>query len=107
MGVFGRYGRYNNLDMGEGGDTASVGVSFLDLFAPDDRLGIAYGQGLSNDARRVSAGGKRSDVLEVFYDFKLLNNLRMGFSLQERNSFSELVAGFRVKTEFDLTPRPK
>ena len=31
----------------------------------------------------------------------------MGFSLQERNSFSELVAGFRVKTEFDLTPRPK
>ena len=28
MGVFGRYGRYNNLDMGEGGDTASVGVSF-------------------------------------------------------------------------------
>ena len=107
MGVFGRYGRYNNLDMGEGGDTASVGVSFLDLFAPDDRLGIAYGQGLSNDARRVSTGGKRSDALEVFYDFKLLNNLRMGFSLQERNSFSELVAGFRVKTEFDLTPRPK
>ena len=107
MGVFGRYGRYNNLDMGEGGDTASVGVSFLDLFAPDDRLGIAYGQGLSNDARRVSAGGKRADALEVFYDFKLMNNLRMGFSLQERNSFSELVAGFRVKTEFDLTPRPK
>ena len=107
MGVFGRYGRYNNLDMGEGGDTASVGVSFLDLFAPDDRLGIAYGQGLSNDARRVSAGGKRPDALEVFYDFKFLNNLRMGFSLQERNSFSELVAGFRVKTEFDLTPRPK
>ena len=107
MGVFGRYGRYNNLDMGEGGDTASVGVSFLDLFAPDDRLGIAYGQDLSNDARRVSAGGKRSDALEVFYDFKFLNNLRMGFSLQERNSFSELIAGFRVKTEFDLTPRPK
>ena len=107
MGVFGRYGRYNNLDMGEGGDTASVGVSFLDIFAPDDRLGIAYGQGLSNDARRVSAGGKRADALEVFYDFKLMNNLRMGFSLQERNSFSELVAGFRVKTEFDLTPRPK
>ena len=57
--------------------------------------------------RRRHEGGKRSDALEVFYDFKFLNNLRMGFSLQERNSFSELVAGFRVKTEFDLTPRPK
>ncbi len=105
MGIFGRYGRYNNLDMGEGGDTASIGVSFLDLFVPDDRLGIAYGQDLSNDARRVAAGNKRPDALEVFYDFKLLNNLRMGFSIQERNSFSELVAGFRVKTEFDITPK--
>jgi hypothetical protein len=105
MGLFGRYGRYNNLDMGEGGDTVSLGVSFLDLFAPDDRLGIAYGQDLSNDARRVAAGNKRPDALEVFYDFKLLNNLRMGFSIQERNSFSELVAGFRVKTEFDITPK--
>jgi hypothetical protein len=105
MGVFARYGRYNNLDMGEGGDTVSGGVSFLDLFMPDDRLGIAYGQDLSNDARRVASGAKRPDALEVFYDFKLMNNLRMGFSLQERNSFSELVAGFRVKTEFDVTPR--
>ncbi len=105
MGIFGRYGRYNNLDLGEGGDTASLGLSFLDLFVPDDRLGIAYGQDLSNDARRVAAGNKRPDALEVFYDFKLLNNLRMGFSIQERNSFSELVAGFRVKTEFDVTPK--
>ncbi len=105
MGFFGRYGRYNNLDMNEGGDTASVGLSFLDVFARDDRLGLAYGQGLSNDARRVSAGAKRPDALELFYDFKFMPNLRMGFSIQERNSFSEIVAGFRVKTEFDLLPR--
>lgn len=105
MGLFGRYGRYNNLDMKEGGDMASVGLSFLDVFAPDDRLGLAYGQGLSNDARRVSAGSQRPDALEIFYDFKFMPNLRMGFSLQERNNFSEIVAGFRVKTEFDVLPR--
>jgi len=107
MGIFGRYGRYNNLDMKEGGDTASVGVSFLDVFAPDDRIGLAYGQGLSNDARRVSAGLTRPDALELFYDFRFLPNLRMGFSIQERNSFSEIVAGFRVKTEFDVMPKGK
>jgi hypothetical protein len=105
MGLFGRYGRYNNLDMNEGGDTASVGLSFLDVFTPDDRLGLAYGQGLSNDARRVSAGAKRPDALELFYDFKFMQNFRMGFSIQERNNFSEIVAGFRVKTEFDVLPR--
>ena len=107
MGIFGRYGRYNNLDMNEGGDTASVGISFLDVFAPDDRLGLAYGQGLSNDARRASAGLTRPDALELFYDFRFLPNLRVGFSIQERNSFSEIVAGFRVKTEFDVMPRGK
>ena len=107
MGIFGRYGRYNNLDMNEGGDTASVGISFLDVFAPDDRLGLAYGQGLSNDARRASAGLTRPDALELFYDFRFLPNLRVGFSIQERNSFSEIVAGFRVKTEFDVLPRGK
>ncbi len=105
MGIFGRYGRYNNPDLGDGGDTASLGVSFLDLFVPDDRLGLAYGQGLSNDGRRIALGGKRPDALELFYDFRFLPNLRMGFSLQGRNSFSELVAGFRVKTEFDVLPK--
>ena len=72
-----------------------------------DRLGLAYGQGLSNDARRASAGLTRPDALELFYDFRFLPNLRVGFSIQERNSFSEIVAGFRVKTEFDVMPRGK
>ena len=105
MGIFGRYGRYDNLDLGKGGDTFSGGITFLDLFTQDDRLGLAYGRVLSNDLLRRQSGEKNPDVLELFYDFRLLSNLRLGFSVQERNSFSELVAGVRLKTEFDVTPR--
>lgn len=105
MGIFGRYGRYNNQDLGEGGDTFSGGITFLDLFAPDDRLGLAYGRGLSNDNLRKRNDDRSPDVLELFYDFRFLPNLRVGFSIQERNQFSEIIAGVRVKTEFDVTPR--
>lgn len=105
MGLFGRYGRYNNLDLGEGGDTFSAGITFLDLLTRDDRLGLAYGRGLSNDQLRRQSGIDNPDVLELFYDFRLLPNLRVGFSIQERNNFSETIAGVRVKTEFDVTPR--
>lgn len=105
MGIFGRYGRYNNLDLGEGGDTFSGGITFLDLLTPDDRLGLAYGRGLSNDQLRRRSGADSPDVLELFYDFRLLSNLRLGFSVQERNNFSEIIAGVRLKTEFDVTPR--
>ncbi|KAM3089708.1 carbohydrate porin [Phormidesmis sp. 146-35] len=105
MGIFGRYGRYNNVDLGEGGDTFSGGITFLDLFAKDDRLGLAYGRGLSNDKLRARNNDRTPDVLELFYDFRLLPNLRLGFSVQERNQFSEIVAGIRVRTEFDVTPR--
>lgn len=105
MGVFGRYGRYNNLDLGEGGDTFSAGITFLDLITRDDRLGLAYGRALSNDQLRRQSGADNPDVLELFYDFRLLPNLRVGFSIQERNNFSETIAGVRVKTEFDVTPR--
>lgn len=105
MGLFGRYGRYNNIDLGEGGDTFSAGVSFLDLFTPDDRLGLAYGRGLSNDGLRLQTNNKKPDVLEVFYDFRFLQNFRLGFSIQERNDFSEVIAGVRLKTEFDVTPK--
>lgn len=105
MGLFGRYGRYNNVDLGEGGDTFSGGITFLDLFAPDDRLGLAYGRGLSNDTLRRRSGEENPDVLELFYDFRFLSNLRVGFSVQQRNNFSETIAGVRVKTEFDVTPR--
>ncbi|MCU0548000.1 MAG: hypothetical protein MUC48_01510 [Leptolyngbya sp. Prado105] len=105
MGIFGRYGRYNNLDLDESGDTFSGGITFLDLFSPDDRLGLAYGRALSNDTLRRNSGDEVPDALELFYDFKLLSNLRVGFSVQQRNNFSETIAGVRVKTEFDVTPR--
>jgi hypothetical protein len=105
MGIFARYGRYNNVDLGQGGDTFSGGVTFLDLFAKDDRLGLAYGRGLSNDKLRIRNDDRTPDVLELFYDFRFLPNLRIGFSVQERNQFSEIVAGVRIRTEFDVTPR--
>ncbi len=104
MGIFGRYGRYDDLSLNQGGDTYSAGISFLDLFGPDDRFGIAYGRGLSNDNLRRSLGEKTPDVLEVFYDFRLLPNLRLGFTVQQRNDFSETIAGVRLKTEFDVSP---
>jgi hypothetical protein len=105
MGIFGRYGRYENRAVALGGDTYSVGLSLLDLFTQNDRLGLAYGRRLSNDQLRRESGDEVPDVLELFYDFRFLPNLRIGFTLQERNGFSETYGGFRVKTEFDVTPR--
>ncbi|MEA5625740.1 carbohydrate porin [Nostoc sp. UHCC 0251] len=102
LGLFGRYGRYENRTLGEGANTYVLGASFLDLFTPDDRLGIAYGRALSNDRLRRE---NRPDVLEMFYDFKFIDNLRIGFSVQARDDFSETVFGVRVKSEFDVTPR--
>jgi hypothetical protein len=105
MGVFARFGRYNNLDIGQGGDTFSAGVSFLDVFSAEDRLGVAYGRGLSNNKLRARVDDPQPDALEAFYDFRFMPNLRLGFSLQGRNGFSEIVGGIRVKTEFDVTPK--
>ncbi|WP_373529269.1 carbohydrate porin [Nostoc sp.] len=102
LGLFGRYGRYENRTLGEGANTYVLGASFVDLFTPDDRVGIAYGRALSNDRLRR---GDRPDVLEMFYDFKFLDNLRLGFSVQSRDDFSETVFGIRVKSELDVTPR--
>lgn len=102
LGLFARYGRYENRDLDEGGYTYSLGLSFLDLFTPDDRLGLAYGRALSNDALR---DGEQPDVVELFYDFKFLPNLRFGLSFQGRESFEESVLGVRVKSEFDIIPR--
>ena len=107
MGIFGRYGRYNNEAINRSAETYSLGFNFLDVFAPDDRLGLAYGRGLSNETLQRQIGAKNPDVLELFYDFRFLPNLRLGFSIQERNEFSEIVAGVRVKTEFDVTPKGK
>lgn len=104
MGLFGRYGRYNDVTLGKGGDTYSLGFSFLDLFMRDDRLGLAYGRQLSNNDLRIASGAKTPDVLELYYDFRLTPNLRAGLTLQERNNFSETILGFRIKTEFDVLP---
>ncbi|WP_369694367.1 porin [Nostoc commune] len=102
LGLFGRYGHYENRTLGEGANTYVLGASFVDLFTPDDRVGIAYGRALSNEQLRR---GNNPDVLEMFYDFKFLDNLRLGFSVQARDDFSETVFGIRVKSEFGITPR--
>jgi len=104
MGLFGRYGWYENLSLGRSGDTFSVGLNFLDLFMPNDRLGIGYGRQLSNSDLRRQLGDKVPDVLELFYDVQVLPNLRAGVTFQERNQFSETIFGFRLKTEFDVVP---
>jgi hypothetical protein len=105
LGLFGRYGWYNNTDIDEGGNTFSFGLNLLDLFLPSDRFGIAYGRQLSNNDLRRDNDDDIPDVLEVFYDIRLARNLRAGVMLQERNGFSETVVGFRIKTELNLTGR--
>ena len=102
MGLFGRYGHYQNTTIGRGGDTYSAGLNFLDLFMKDDRLGFGYGRDLSNSSLRRATKAKVPDVWEVFYDFRVTSYLRAGVTLQARDEFSDIVAGFRVKTEFDL-----
>ncbi len=105
MGLFGRYGRYENTSIDRGGDTYSLGLNFLDLFMKDDRLGFGYGRDLSNNDLRRATRAKVPDVWELFYDFLISPNLRGGVTLQARDQFSDFVAGFRVKTEFDLLGR--
>ena len=100
MGVFGRYGKYINRELDESALTYNIGVSFVDVFTKDDRLGLAYGQQLSNNQSR-----EKPDVLELFYDFRLLPNMRVGFTLQQHNGLSETDVGVRVKTDFDVIPR--
>jgi hypothetical protein len=105
VGIFGRYGYYENTDLEEDGDTFNFGVSVYDLIATGDRIGLGYGRALSNDRFRRDNGDRTPDVLEVFYDFRLLPGLRAGFTFQALEEFSESIAGFRVRTEFDLIPR--
>jgi hypothetical protein len=99
MGIFGRYGRYENQELDRGADTFMAGISFLDLFMRNDRIGLGYGQALSNADLR---DGDRPDVWELFYDAEVTRNLRVGVTLQGRDEFSETVAGFRVRADFDL-----
>lgn len=100
VGVFGRYGRINNTSTGLAVDTYSLGINALDLFMENDRLGLAYGRNLTT----ASVNGKTPDALEVFYDFEALPNIRIGFSFQQLNQFTESVAGFRIRGDLDLTP---
>jgi len=102
MGVFGRYGQYYNRGIDRTASTYSFGVTFLDLFAKNDRLGIAYGRELSNEGLRRQSGDRTPDAFEVFYDFALLPNLRLGFSFQSADNFSETILGIRLKTDFNL-----
>jgi hypothetical protein len=101
LGLFSRYGWYQNSDIGRSGQTYSFGLNLLDLFLPSDRLGLAYGQDLSNADLRGS--GKRPDVLELFYDIRLTPNVRVAITAQERREFSETVLGFRIRANFDVS----
>ncbi|MBD0268977.1 MAG: hypothetical protein ICV77_11875 [Cyanobacteria bacterium Co-bin8] len=100
IGLFGRYGRLNNTNTGFATDTYSLGLNALDLFMENDRLGLAYGRNLST----ASVNGLTPDALEVFYDFEVLPNIRIGFTFQQLNQFSESVAGFRIRSGLDLSP---
>lgn len=97
LGLFGRYGRYENAGVDRGGDTFNLGINALDVFRQRDRLGLAYGQQLSNsDLRR----GKRPDVWELFYDMPVASRIRAGVSLQSRDELSETVLGIRLRADW-------
>jgi len=104
LGLFGRYGWYTNNTLGASGQTYSVGANGLDVFLPGDRLGLGYGRQLSNDGLRQASGGPVPDVWELFYDAQIIDNLRAGVSLQQRNAFSETYLGFRVRYDMRWQP---
>ncbi|MGP1375223.1 MAG: carbohydrate porin [Almyronema sp.] len=99
-GLFGRYGRLDNASNNFEADTYSFGFNVLDIFADRDRLGVAYGRNLET----TPDDGRTPDVLEVFYDFELIPNIRAGFTFQQRDSLSESFAGFRIRGDLDLAP---
>jgi Carbohydrate-selective porin, OprB family len=105
LGLFARYGRYDNITLGQGGNTYSFGLTLLDLWQRGDRLGIGYGRQLSDNDLRQAENTKTPDVLEVYYDMRVTNWLRAAVTFQERNEFSDTIFGFRLKTEFDVSPK--
>lgn len=100
LGLFGRYGIYENQTLDLSGDTFSIGVTLFDLFSDNDRLGLAYGQTVSNDSLQDLEGATSPEVVEVFYDFEPVDNLRVGASLQQTNGFSDTVFQFRLGYDF-------
>ncbi|WOD38619.1 carbohydrate porin [Nodosilinea sp. E11] len=100
LGFFGRYGRLNNSGSGFSGDTYSLGLNVVDVFMDNDRLGLGYGRNLAT----AVAPGQSPDALELFYDFELMPNLRLGFTFQQRDQFRESYAGFRIRSDWNLLP---
>jgi hypothetical protein len=97
VGLFGRFGWYENQDLDRSGTTFSLGANALDLFLEGDRLGLGYGRQLSNDDLRAS---KTPDVWEVFYDVPVYSHVRAGISLQSRDEFSDTSLGLRVRADW-------
>lgn len=105
LGAFFRYGYYRSEVTQVDADHFSLGVNLLDIFRPDDRLGVGYARALSN-ANFLLPGERTPDVLEVFYDLKVRDRIRVGFSAQAQDGFSRGVFGVRAKLDFPLLPRP-
>jgi hypothetical protein len=104
LGLFGRYGWYTNETLGSSGQTYSLGVNGLDVLMAGDRLGLGYGRQLSNPSLRQASGNPVPDVWELFYDAPVLDNLRAGVSVQQRNAWTETYLGFRLR--YDLVWNP-
>ncbi len=104
LGLFGRYGWYTNETLGASGQTYSLGVNGLDVFLPGDRLGLGYGRQLSNAGLQQASGDPVPDVLELFYDAQIIENLRAGVSVQQLNGFTETYLGFRVRYDLRWNP---
>ncbi|MGB3614393.1 MAG: hypothetical protein WBA10_11435 [Elainellaceae cyanobacterium] len=101
LGLFARFGHYNNRDADFDANTVSGGANLLDVFMARDRLGLAYGESLSGGD---DEGVDNADALELFYDLPIRRNLRAGVTLQQRNDFSETVVGFRIRNDFNILP---
>lgn len=97
LGLFARYGLYENQDLDTSGSTYSFGLNALDVLRDQDRLGLAYGRALSNGDLRI---GENPDVLEVFYDAPVIDGLRAGVSLQSTNEFSDTFFGVRLRANW-------
>jgi hypothetical protein len=104
LGLFARYGWHENRELDRGADTYSLGLNFLDLFMKDDRLGFGYGRNLSDEDVRRIRGDKTPDVWELFYDARISPNFRAGVTLQARDEFSDVIMGFRVRTDWQIFP---
>ncbi|NEP56507.1 MAG: carbohydrate porin [Symploca sp. SIO2G7] len=104
LGLFARYGWHENSELDRGADTYSLGLNLLDLFMKEDRLGFGYGRELSHEDGRRIRGDKVPDVWELFYDARISPNFRAGVTLQARDEFSDVILGFRVRTDWQIFP---